>query len=86
MIFVFKEYIMEVKLTYVPRKKSEIKIHSLVDHLTVFWNPPAKGIIISAQIEDTGDHNCDGIYYISEGKQDGHLERELVRIHPMRDN
>lgn len=89
MIFVFKEYLVEVSHSKNERGdiiKSFINIHHLEENITVFWYPPAKGEIISVQIEDCNDHNRDGIYYISQGFQDKHIERELVRIYPMRDN
>ena len=86
MIFAFKEYLVEVTHSMGERKKSTISIHNMHENITVFWYPPAKGVIISVQIEDNNDHNRDGIYYISQGIQDRHIERELVRIYPMRDN
>ena len=78
MLYFFKDYVVEVKeMTKTPvggaaagsvsTVSSQLSIYDFKNQITMFWNPPANGIIIDVRIEETPGQ--EGIYYIAESTE-----------------
>ena len=53
-LYLFKNYVVEVKENK-EATRTQILIHNFADNITVFWNPPPKGFIMSVEILETPD-------------------------------
>lgn len=92
MLYYFKDYVVEVKQVTktavgpqaTAATSSQLSIYDFKNDITMYWNPPANGMILDVQIEETPGQ--EGIYYIAELNEGNRYERELVKLYPMEDN